>query len=147
MTLLYLKTISWLCCRILFCWSCLMFLHDSIQVMGPLPTNTEMLFWSSPGTISGSTPCHPASCWLILIKWCRRCQLSPLCSYFLPLQLTSNLWRNTSEFCYTLFLIKLPHSPPRLSNPFFCLFFFFFGFLGLHPRHVEVPRVGAESEL
>ena len=27
----------------------------------------------------------------------------------------------------------------------YCLFFFFF--LGPHPRHMEVPRLGAESEL
>ena len=26
-------------------------------------------------------------------------------------------------------------------------FFFFFFFLGLHPRHMEVPRLGAKSEL
>ena len=25
--------------------------------------------------------------------------------------------------------------------------FFFFGFLGPHPRHMEVPRLGVESEL
>ena len=29
----------------------------------------------------------------------------------------------------------------------FKFFFFFFRFLGLHPRHVEVPRLGVESEL
>ena len=28
-----------------------------------------------------------------------------------------------------------------------CLFFFFFGFLGLHVRHVEIPRLGVELEL
>ena len=27
------------------------------------------------------------------------------------------------------------------------LFFFFFFFLGLHPRHMQVPRPGVESEL
>ena len=27
------------------------------------------------------------------------------------------------------------------------LFFFFFGFLGPHPRHMEVPRLGVQSEL
>ena len=27
------------------------------------------------------------------------------------------------------------------------LVFFFFGFLGLHPWHMEVPRLGVESEL
>ena len=29
----------------------------------------------------------------------------------------------------------------------FCLFFFFFLFLGPLPRHMEVPRLGGESEL
>ena len=31
----------------------------------------------------------------------------------------------------------------------FSLFFFFFpfSFLGLHPRHMQVPRLGVESEL
>ena len=33
---------------------------------------------------------------------------------------------------------------PFLFNFFF---FFFFGFLGLHPRHMEVPRLGVQSEL
>ena len=27
------------------------------------------------------------------------------------------------------------------------IFFFFFGFLGPHPRHMEVPRLGVQSEL
>ena len=27
------------------------------------------------------------------------------------------------------------------------LLFFFFGFLGLHPQHMEVPRLGNQSEL
>ena len=30
---------------------------------------------------------------------------------------------------------------------FFFLFFFFFVFLRLHPRHMEAPRLGVESEL
>ena len=39
-----------------------------------------------------------------------------------------------------------------LCRPALCItlsthFFFFFGFLGLYPRHVEVPRLGVESEL
>ena len=35
------------------------------------------------------------------------------------------------------------------NSPFFFsfLFFFFFGFLGPHPRHMEVPKLGVESEL
>ena len=48
-------------------------------------------------------------------------------------------------------------TPPRPHQP--CLglamghwagyssFFFFFCFLGLHPRHMEIPRLGVESEL
>ena len=37
---------------------------------------------------------------------------------------------------------------PR-SNIVFCfiLFYFIFCFLGLHPRHMEAPRLGVESEL
>ena len=34
----------------------------------------------------------------------------------------------------------------KLDNVFF-LFFCFFVFLGLHPQHMEVPRLGVESEL
>ena len=30
---------------------------------------------------------------------------------------------------------------------FFCFFVFFFVFLGLHLRHMEVPRLGVELEL
>ena len=30
---------------------------------------------------------------------------------------------------------------------FFLFFFFFFCFLGPHPRHMEVPRIGVESQL
>ena len=29
----------------------------------------------------------------------------------------------------------------------FLVFFFFLGFLGLHPRHMEVPRLGVKPEL
>ena len=29
----------------------------------------------------------------------------------------------------------------------FCFVFCLFGFLGLHPRHMEVPGLGVESEL
>ena len=32
-----------------------------------------------------------------------------------------------------------------LYFPFF--FFFFFVFLGLHPQHMEVPKLGVDSEL
>ena len=31
--------------------------------------------------------------------------------------------------------------------PWLAYFFFFFVFLGPHPRYMEVPRLGAESEL
>ena len=34
----------------------------------------------------------------------------------------------------------------RNFNFFYCQFFFF-GFLGLHLRHMKVPRLGVESEL
>ena len=33
------------------------------------------------------------------------------------------------------------------GNAGFFFFFFFFSLLGLHPWHVEVPRLGVESEL
>ena len=33
-----------------------------------------------------------------------------------------------------------------LTFSFLSFFFFFFVFLGLHPGHVEVPRLGVESE-
>ena len=34
-----------------------------------------------------------------------------------------------------------------LSFLFFSIFFFFYFFLGLHSRHMEVPRLGVKSEL
>ena len=37
--------------------------------------------------------------------------------------------------------------PFVLANPLFPLFFFFPFFLGPHPWHMEVPRLGVESEL
>ena len=41
---------------------------------------------------------------------------------------------------------QISYRPP---SPSFCLAFafFFFSFLGPHPRHMEVPRPGVESEL
>ena len=47
------------------------------------------------------------------------------------------IWRTTLVFLF-LFLFFF----------FFCFFFFFFflSFLGLHPRHMDVPRLGVESE-
>ena len=45
-------------------------------------------------------------------------------------------------------LIHCPCQNSFLWLSFFLSFFFFFGFLGLYPRHVEVPRLlSAESEL
>ena len=55
--------------------------------------------------------------------------------------------------CTSLRVTLLPYCPPRTSSSFPCLFFFFFFFfyfscfLGPHPRHMEVPRLGVESEL
>ena len=37
--------------------------------------------------------------------------------------------------------------PPHLLKWFFKFLGFFFCFLGLHPWHMEVPRLGVESEL
>ena len=54
---------------------------------------------------------------------------------------------------------NLQHVLRKLRNVFFNyvfksvkkvkteFFFFFFFFLGLHPQHMEVPRLGVESEL
>ena len=41
------------------------------------------------------------------------------------------------------------HSVDPSSSPYFLCntFFFFYVFLEPHPRHVEVPRIGAKSEL
>ena len=33
------------------------------------------------------------------------------------------------------------------GNGHFSFLLFFFGFLGLHPQHMEVPRLGVKSEL
>ena len=38
-------------------------------------------------------------------------------------------------------------SPPSSSSSFSFLFFFFFSFLGPHPWHTEIPRLGVELEL
>ena len=46
--------------------------------------------------------------------------------------------------CHTLFLI-LRTTLVWLSAPSFN-FFFFFIFLGSHPQHMEVPRLGVKSE-
>ena len=35
----------------------------------------------------------------------------------------------------------------QMDKVFFLFFFFFFIFLGLHSRHMEVPRLGVQSEL
>ena len=35
----------------------------------------------------------------------------------------------------------------KIINDFDKFFFFFFGFLGLHPWHMEVPRLGVYLEL
>ena len=40
-----------------------------------------------------------------------------------------------------------PSTPPFLFFSFLSFFFFFFCFLGSHSRHIEVPSLGAESEL
>ena len=45
------------------------------------------------------------------------------------------------DFCYQVFLLSF-WEPFRKSD-----FFFSFLFLGLHPQHMEVPRVWVELEL
>ena len=43
-----------------------------------------------------------------------------------------------------------PHARPGIESALLhldSLFFFFFGFLGLNLQHMEVPRLGVESEL
>ena len=43
--------------------------------------------------------------------------------------------------------IPLPVAPPLFNGEFFFLFFVFLPLLGPLPRHMEVPRLGVESEL
>ena len=47
---------------------------------------------------------------------------------------------------FIFYFIDTYNSNLRNTNPPL-LFFFFFWFLGLHQRHMEVPRLGVESEL
>ena len=49
----------------------------------------------------------------------------------------------------TLFIKEVIHSSECLHilTQSFCLFVFLFCFLGSHLRHMEVPRLGVESEL
>ena len=43
------------------------------------------------------------------------------------------------------FDLTFPFYPP-LHKPVIYLFIVFLSFLGLHPQHMEVPRLGVESE-
>jgi len=55
-----------------------------------------------------------------------------------------------SESCLIYAWQKLEESAAHQDKQTFFFFFFFFVFclfLGLHPRHMEVPRLGVESEL
>ena len=45
-------------------------------------------------------------------------------------------------------MLKEPELPNRFQGKVFGVFVFvFLSFLGLHPWHMEVPRLGVESEL
>ena len=46
-----------------------------------------------------------------------------------------------------LFLHRTPNSIMTKCCVFFVCFLFLFCFLGLHPRHMEVARLGIKSEL
>ena len=70
-------------------------------------------------------------------------------------RLNNGLFNYLSNFRYhTTFFIN--HGLRSINNKdsfddesflFICLFFFFFVFLGPHPKHMEVPRLGVEAEL
>ena len=54
------------------------------------------------------------------------------------------------HLCSSLLSVATPSNREGISLLSFFFFFFFFGlfvFLGLHPRHMEVPRLGVQSEL
>ena len=59
--------------------------------------------------------------------------------------------RNGTHTTAVSMLVLLTPAPQRLSRFLFFFFFFFFcpflPFLGLLPQHMEVPRLGVESEL
>ena len=53
-----------------------------------------------------------------------------------------------------LFLLQQPKETrtslsllPKLKDFYYLIFFILFLFLGPHPQHMEVPRLGVESEL
>ena len=71
------------------------------------------------------------------------------------------LWLSSSPLCICTTFPFLIHSSASghlgcfvgvvggwgAGGLFFFFFFFFFCFLGLHPRHMKVPRLGVQSEL
>ena len=64
--------------------------------------------------------------------------------HFLMLKRFVTLFLQYNLLCQCLELISIPNvfvQPPRVGA------WIFFFFLGLHPWHIEVPRLGAESEL
>ena len=56
-------------------------------------------------------------------------------SLFFPFQILSIVW--------VTFFINSYFTTPDLNS----ILFYFFGFFGLHPWHMEVPRLGVQSEL
>ena len=73
----------------------------------------------------------------------------------MSLKLSRTLWGSCTWIHITMWSssaeLKLSsngrHEPPDEAFLSLSLFFFFLVFLGLHPRQMEVPRPGVESEL
>ena len=66
-----------------------------------------------------------------------------------------NAWCTSLYFRGNIFVIRLCYSSPLTGRAerlaarvlFVCLFYWFFCLLGLHPWHMEVPRLGVKLEL
>ena len=99
--------------------------------------------WLILSVSPGVFPRHPSTC---LIDCGNRdggwAQANPLCLNCIKIDLTTTIWR----------LIQTLPGCGYCTCPLIALFLFlficlFFCFLGLHPRHMEVPRLGIESVL
>ena len=73
----------------------------------------------------------------MLYTWNSNCKSTIL--HFLKYSV-SWFWRQLYEYVHL----------PKVIKPYIYMgafFFFFFCFLGLHPKHLEIPRLGVESDL
>ena len=68
--------------------------------------------------------------WIWLAGWCHLWEILFNCFWKLIILVGRIVCSNNSD-----------------RNSFYLLSFFFFVFLGLYPQHMEVPRLGVESEL